>query len=127
MHSGKVILITGGTGQVGTAAAAALLRRGWKVRVLTRDSSSAKDDALRTMGARMSSAAILTTGKACIGRWPAFFCVPPLVASFMPAGSFEPPESALADIAPFSSAAAEEKPTEFKADYDDRRVEYHVP
>jgi hypothetical protein len=38
-----------------------------------------------------------------------------------------PPESALADIAPFSSAAAEEKPTEFKADYDDRRVEYHVP
>jgi len=36
-------------------------------------------------------------------------------------------ESALADIAPFSSAAAEEKPTEFKADYDDRRVEYHVP
>ena len=88
MHSGKVILITGGTGQVGTAAAAAL-RRGWKVRVLTRDSSSAKADALRTMGARMSSAAILTTGKACIGRWLAFFCVPPLVASFMPAGSFE--------------------------------------
>src|SRR5580700_11009716 len=64
MHSGKVILIAGGTGQVGTAAAAALLRRGWKVRVLTRDSSSAKADALRTMGARMSSAAILTTGKA---------------------------------------------------------------
>jgi NAD(P)-dependent dehydrogenase (short-subunit alcohol dehydrogenase family) len=30
MHSGKVILIVGGTGQVGTAAAAALLRRGWK-------------------------------------------------------------------------------------------------
>jgi NAD(P)-dependent dehydrogenase (short-subunit alcohol dehydrogenase family) len=30
MHSGKVILTTGGTGQVGTAAAAALLRRGWK-------------------------------------------------------------------------------------------------
>jgi NAD(P)-dependent dehydrogenase (short-subunit alcohol dehydrogenase family) len=30
MHSGKVILITGGTGQMGTAAAAALLRRGWK-------------------------------------------------------------------------------------------------
>jgi NAD(P)-dependent dehydrogenase (short-subunit alcohol dehydrogenase family) len=30
MHSGKVILITGGTGQVGAAAAAALLRRGWK-------------------------------------------------------------------------------------------------
>jgi uncharacterized protein YbjT (DUF2867 family) len=51
MHSGKVILITGGTGQVGTAAAAALLRRGWKVRVLTRDSSSTKADALRTMGA----------------------------------------------------------------------------
>ena len=37
------------------------------------------------------------------------------------------PESALADIPPFSSAAAEEKPTELKADYDDRRVEYHVP
>ena len=30
MHSGKVILITGGTGKVGAAAAAALLRRGWK-------------------------------------------------------------------------------------------------
>jgi FlaA1/EpsC-like NDP-sugar epimerase len=30
MHSGKVILIAGGTGQVGAAAAAALLRRGWK-------------------------------------------------------------------------------------------------
>ena len=30
MHSGKVILITGGTGQMGTAAATALLRRGWK-------------------------------------------------------------------------------------------------
>src|SRR5260370_26585484 len=31
MHSGKVILITGGTGQVGTAAAAALLRRGCRL------------------------------------------------------------------------------------------------
>jgi uncharacterized protein YbjT (DUF2867 family) len=30
MHSDKMTLITGGTGQVGTAAAAALLRRGWK-------------------------------------------------------------------------------------------------
>ena len=48
MHSGKVILITGGTGQVGAAAAAAPLRRVHGV-----------------------------------------FCVPPLVTSFMPAGSFE--------------------------------------
>ncbi len=30
MHSGKLILITGGTGQVGTATVAALLRRGCK-------------------------------------------------------------------------------------------------
>lgn len=55
MHSGKVILITGETGQQGTAAAAALLRRGWEVRVLTRDSSSAKADAVRTLGADVVS------------------------------------------------------------------------
>jgi uncharacterized protein YbjT (DUF2867 family) len=55
MHSDKVILITGGTGQVGTAAAAALLRRGCKVRVITCDSSSAKADAVRAMGADVVS------------------------------------------------------------------------
>ena len=52
------------TGQQGTAAAAALLRRGWKVGVLTRDSSSVKADAVRTMGADVFT--ILT--RASIGR-----------------------------------------------------------
>jgi len=90
MHSGKVTLI-GGTGQVGTAAAAALLRRGWKVRVLTRDSSSAKADALRTMGADVVSDN--PDDRESLNRAMAgvhgVFCVPPLVASFMPARSFE--------------------------------------
>ena len=45
-----------GTGQQGTAAAAALLRRGWKVRVLTRDSSSGKPDTVRTTGADVVTA-----------------------------------------------------------------------
>jgi uncharacterized protein YbjT (DUF2867 family) len=91
MHYGKVILITGGTGQVGTAAAAALLRRDWKVRVLTRDSSSAKADALRTIGADVVSGDL--DDRESLHRAMAgvhgVFCVPPLVASFMPAGSFE--------------------------------------
>ncbi len=52
------------TCQQGTAAAAALLRRGWTVRVLTRDSSSVKADAVRTMGADVVT--VLT--RACIGR-----------------------------------------------------------
>ena len=42
MRSDRTILITGGTGQQGAAAAAALARRGWTVRVLTRDASSPK-------------------------------------------------------------------------------------
>jgi uncharacterized protein YbjT (DUF2867 family) len=91
MHSGKVILITGGTGQVGTAAAAALLRRGCKVRVITRDYSSAKADAARTMGADVGSGDLddrESLHRAMTGVH-GVFCVPPLVTSFMPAGSFE--------------------------------------
>src|SRR5260370_38779391 len=81
MHSGKVILITGGTGQVGTAAAPALLRRCWKVRVVTRDSSSTKADVLRTMGTDVVSGDL--DGRESLHRAMAgvlgVFCVPPLV------------------------------------------------
>jgi NAD(P)-dependent dehydrogenase (short-subunit alcohol dehydrogenase family) len=91
MHSGKVILITGGTGQQGSAAARALLRRGWKARVLTRDASSANAEAVRAMGADLVSGDLddrQSLDRAMTGVHGGF-CVPPLVTSFMPAGSFK--------------------------------------
>ena len=79
MHSGKVILITGGTGQQGTAAARALLRRGWKVRVLTRDASSAKAEAVRAMGADLVSGDLddRQSLDGAITGVHGVFCVPP--------------------------------------------------
>jgi uncharacterized protein YbjT (DUF2867 family) len=84
MHYGKVILITVGTGQLGTAAAAAPLRRGCKVCVITRDSSSAKTDAVRAMGADVVSGDLDDREglhRAMTGVH-GVFCVPPLVTSF---------------------------------------------
>jgi len=50
---GKVILVTGATGQQGGATARHLLRRGWNVRALTRDASKAAAQALAEASAEV--------------------------------------------------------------------------
>jgi uncharacterized protein YbjT (DUF2867 family) len=91
MRSDRTILITGGTGQQGAAAAAALARRGWTVRVLTRDASSAKARALTTAGVQLAEASLDDRHglQSAMADAHAVFCVMPLVTSAMPAGSFE--------------------------------------
>jgi uncharacterized protein YbjT (DUF2867 family) len=49
----KLALVTGATGQQGGAVAARLLADGWRVRALTRDTSSAKAQALAAAGAEV--------------------------------------------------------------------------
>lgn len=49
----RTILVTGATGRQGGAVAARLLADGWRVRALTRDSSSAKAKALKEAGAEV--------------------------------------------------------------------------
>ena len=49
----KQILVIGGTGQQGGSVAEALLSTGWSIRVLTRDKSSEKVEALRAKGAEI--------------------------------------------------------------------------
>ena len=50
----KQILVIGGTGQQGGAVAEALLAKGWSIRVLTRDKSSERAEALRAKGAEVT-------------------------------------------------------------------------
>lgn len=50
----KQILVIGGTGQQGGAVAEALLTKGWSIRVLTRDKSSERAEALRAKGAEVT-------------------------------------------------------------------------
>jgi uncharacterized protein YbjT (DUF2867 family) len=47
------ILLTGGTGQLGTAAVKVLCRHGWQVWVLTRNPASDKAQAVATVGATL--------------------------------------------------------------------------
>lgn len=51
--TGKIILVTGATGNQGGAAVRHLLKDGWKVRALTRDSSKPAADELRKLGAEV--------------------------------------------------------------------------
>lgn len=50
---GKIILVTGATGQQGGAATRHLLKNGWQVRALTRDVESDKAQALADLGAEL--------------------------------------------------------------------------
>ncbi len=51
--TGKVILVTGATGNQGGAAVRHLLKDGWKVRALTRDTSKPAAEELRKLGAEV--------------------------------------------------------------------------
>jgi uncharacterized protein YbjT (DUF2867 family) len=50
---GKIILVTGATGQQGGATTRHLLQNGWQVRALTRDATSDKAQALAALGAEL--------------------------------------------------------------------------
>ncbi|MDT8305726.1 MAG: NmrA/HSCARG family protein [Anaerolineae bacterium] len=52
----KQVLVFGATGNIGGAAARALLKRGWRVRAVTRNPSSVKAQALATLGAELCQA-----------------------------------------------------------------------
>ena len=90
MTADSPILITGGTGQQGRAAARAFAERGWRVRILTRDPSS---QAARALGALGCDLVVGDVGEpesigAAMRGVRAVFCVVPLVTSFMEAGAF---------------------------------------
>lgn len=51
--SGKIILVTGSTGQQGGAVAKHLLKDGWKVRAMTRDISKPAAEELKKLGAEL--------------------------------------------------------------------------
>ncbi|MCI0396654.1 MAG: NmrA/HSCARG family protein [Chloroflexi bacterium] len=53
MNNDKIILVSGATGQQGGAVSRHLLAKGWRVRGLTRDASSAKAQALAAAGAEV--------------------------------------------------------------------------
>jgi uncharacterized protein YbjT (DUF2867 family) len=91
MHSDRTILVTGGTGQQGAAAAAALAGRGWTVRVLARDASSAKARAVTGCGVQLVQASRDDRNglQSAMAGAHTVFCVMPLVTSAMPEGSFE--------------------------------------
>lgn len=52
-RSGKIILVTGGTGQQGGAVARQLIKENWKVRVLTRDIKKPAAVELKELGAEL--------------------------------------------------------------------------
>jgi len=56
MSENKKVLIFGATGNVGGAAARELLKRGWRVRAITRNPSSEKAHALAELGAEIMQA-----------------------------------------------------------------------
>jgi len=63
---GRIALVTGATGRQGGAVARHLLKRGWKVRALTRKPSSAAAEALAALGAEVVQGDL--TDRASVGR-----------------------------------------------------------
>ena len=91
MQSIRKILITGGTGQQGAAAAAAMTRRGRAVRVLSRDSSAPKARELAAQGVEVVAGELSDRASldAALAGVDGVFCVVPLVTSAMSAMSAE--------------------------------------
>jgi uncharacterized protein YbjT (DUF2867 family) len=91
MDTNKRVLITGGTGQQGRAAARAFAERGWQVRILTRDAGSDAAKALARDGAEIAIGNVEDSASldAAMKSAEAVFCVVPLVTSFMQEGSFD--------------------------------------
>ena len=54
--SGKLIVVSGATGQLGGSVARRMLQEGWKVRALTRNHESAAAKALKEGGAELATA-----------------------------------------------------------------------
>jgi uncharacterized protein YbjT (DUF2867 family) len=91
MRPDKVILITGGTGWQGTATAKALCQRGWRVRVLTRDPSSQKAQAVAAVGAELISGNLASRDSVdgAMAGVDGVFCVIPGATSYDPKEAFQ--------------------------------------
>jgi uncharacterized protein YbjT (DUF2867 family) len=94
MAVGSTILLVGGTGQQGAAAADALTPRGFKVHVLTRDPGTPKAKSLAARGAELVRGDIhdrASLDRAMSGV-AGVFCVAPLVSPFVRAAGGQLPE-----------------------------------